>query len=492
MLRRTFCQSALAGAAYVVIPACGRGGSNVAGSVGTRIPAVSVDGAELSLETSAITEFAAELDGQLFLESDEGYDAARLVWNGMFQDKQPALVAQCASTDDVRMAVLFARESNLLVSVKCGGHSFPGKCTSDGGLMIDLSPMHTVDVDADAMTARADGGSLLGHLDDAASAYNLLTTTGIVSHTGVGGFTLGGGLGRTDRKMGLAIDNLLEATVVTAAGDIVRTSDTENPELLWGLRGGGGNFGIATEMVYRLHPFNPTVYGGDLYFDLTREFYEFFAEFDQTLADEANVEPLLAAGPDDKPEIHLEVVWCGDHAAGEAALAGLFSAPGFKRGELAPFPYRHIQTRLDGDLGHGLRAYLKSCFISEFTPAIIDILVDFGNRSGPLGYFFQHMGGANARVAPDTTAYANRRVAHNIGMIYAGMDPAQDEAGIAAVREMYAELEPHSAGFYTNLHDDTEQKTWGNYGANYPRLQKLKSKYDPDNFFRLNANIQPG
>jgi len=489
MHRRTFCQTAIAAAVTTSLSACGA--RQQGSDPGPTISAISMDGDELSLESAAVSEFGDSLQGRLFLQGDEGYEAAKEVWNGMFDHKQPAMVAQCASADDVAAAVRFARERELLLSVKCGGHSFPGKSTSDGGLMIELSGLRGVEVDAGAKTMRAGGGCLLGHLDDAATAHNLLTTTGIVAHTGAGGFTLGGGLGRTDRKMGLAIDNLLAATVVTANGDIVRASEEENPELLWGLQGGGGNFGVVTEFNYRLHPFDPMVYGGDLFYDLSADFLAFYAELNESLPDEANVEPMTAPGPDGKPEIMVEVVWCGDHAAGEKALAPLLAAPGFRRGELAPFPYRDIQTRLDGVLGHGRRYYLKSCFLRELSPETIEIMVDHGRRGGPAGWWFQHMGGANGRVASDATAYANRDVLFNFGMMFLSDDAAQDEAGMAAVRELYGRMEPHSAGFYTNLHDDTQEKTWGNFGENYPRLVELKNKYDPTNLFRLNANIRP-
>lgn len=491
MHRRAFCKTAVAAAVATTLPGCNSGSREGMTDTGTLIPAVSSAGEELSIESAAVAELAGSLQGNLFLQGDAGYDAAKQVWNGMFDHKKPAMVVQCASTQDVVDAVTFARERNLLLSVKCGGHSFPGKSTNDGGMMIDLSQMHAVDVDAGAMTMRADGGALLGHLDRAGMEHNLLTTTGIVSHTGAGGFTLGGGLGRTDRKMGLAIDNLLAATVVTAGGDIVRASEEENADLLWGLRGGGGNFGVVTEFVYRLHPFNPTVYGGDMFYDISKEFFEFFAEFNETLPDEANTEPMVVTGPDGKPTLLVEAVWCGDHAAGEKALAPLASAPGYRSGELKPFPYQDIQTRIDGATAHGVHSYLKSCFLRELTPAVVDIIVDYGKRGGLAGWWFQHMGGANRRVASDATAYANRDVAFNFGMMYLAGDSSQNEAGIAAVREIYKEIEPHSVGFYTNLHDDTVEKTWGNFGANYPRLVTLKNKYDPTNLFRLNANIKP-
>jgi len=489
MQRRTFCKSAVAAAVTASLSACGA--RQQASDPGPSIPAVSMNGDELSVETAAVEELRGGLQGQLFLQGDDGYDAAKRVWNGMFDGRQPAIVVQCASTSDVVDAVNFARERSLLVSVKGGGHSFPGKSTSDGGLMIDLSAMHSVDVDVEGRTARVDGGALLGHVDTATLAHELVTTTGTVSHTGVGGFTLGGGMGRTDRLTGLAIDNLLAATVVTADGRVVRASEDDNADLFWGLRGGGGNFGVVTEFVYRLHPFNPTVYGGDLVYALDRDSLMLYAELLDTVPDEANIEPFLLAGEDGTMINVIGVTWSGDHAAGEKALASMLRHPSLLAGELGPKSYQAIQTQWDGLTAHGQQNYLKSGFINELTPEVIDIMIDYTNRGGTASWF-QHLGGATARVAPDATAFAHRQVAMNFGIGYSSDDPALNEAGIAAVREFYYALEPHMAGFYTNLHEeDAQEKIWGNYGPNYPRLVEVKNRYDPENFFRLNANVRP-
>jgi FAD/FMN-containing dehydrogenase len=486
MHRRTFCKSTVAAAIAAILPGCQSGSKDASSS----ISAISMDGEELSIESAAVGELADSLNGQLFLQADEGYAEAKQIWNGMFDDKQPAMVVQCGAIEDVVNAVTFARERSLLISVKCGGHSFPGKSTSDGGVMIDLSKMHSVDVNPEAMRMRADGGSLLGHLDVASTAHNLMTTTGIVSHTGTGGFTLGGGVGRTDRKMGLAVDNLLEATVVTADGDVVRASEDENSDLFWGLRGGGGNFGVATEFVYRLHPFDPTVYGGSLIYGVDKDFLEFFGELHQTAPDEANIEPQFRRDEEGNVIALVGVTWCGDHAAGEKALAPMLAFPGLKSGDLGARSYHDIQTGADGFLGHGKQYYLKSGFINELTPEAIDVIVEFANR-GAVNSWFQHMGGATSRIASDATAFTHRNAAFNFGVMYIGEDPAQNEVKIAAVREYYNEMAPHMAGFYTNLNEESDKKTWGNYGENYPRLVELKNKYDPTNLFRLNANIRP-
>jgi FAD/FMN-containing dehydrogenase len=489
MQRRLFCKSALAVAVTSSLSACGA--RQQAGDPGPTIPAVSMDGEELSIESAAIEELRGSVDGHLFLQGDDGYEAAKLVWNGMFDDKQPAVVVQCASTSDVVDAVNFSREHRLLVSVKCGGHSLPGKSTSDGGLMIDLSKMHAVDVNVDAMTARVDGGALLGHVDGATLPHDLVTTTGTVSHTGVGGFTLGGGMGRTDRLTGLAVDNLLEATVVTASGDVVHASAAENPDLLWGLRGGGGNFGVVTEFVYRLHPFNPTVYAGDLVFPVESDSLKLYAELLESAPWEANIEPFFLPGPDGGMINVMGVTWSGDHAAGEKALAPLTNHPALLSGELGPKSYMDIQTQWDGLTAHGMQNYLKSGFFDELTPEAIDIIVDYVNR-GDTSCWFQHLGGKTATIALDATAFPRRNMLANFGIGYTSDDPSLNEAGIAAVREFYYALEPQMAGFYSNLHQEEGRQTVsGNYGQNYGRLVELKNKYDPMNLFRLNANVEP-
>lgn len=489
MHRRTFCKSAVAAAVTTSLSACGA--RQQASDPGSTISAVSMHGEELSIEAAAVGEFAEGLQGRVLLQGDDGYDAAKLVWNGMFDHKRPAIVAQCISTQDVVNAIDFSRERNLLISVKGGGHSFPGKSTSDGGLMIDLSQMHSVDVDTQAMTARVDGGALLGHVDSATLPHDLVTTTGTVSHTGVGGFTLGGGMGRTDRMTGLAVDNLLEATVVTAGGEIVRTSESENADLLWGLRGGGGNFGVVTEFVFRLHPFNPTVYGGDLFYPVDMSSMQFYAEILDSAPAEANIEPFFVPGEDGTMLSMIGVCWSGDHAAGEKALAPLLDHPSLVAGELGPRSYQEIQTAWDGLTAHGQQNYLKSGYLDELTPEAIEIMVEFVNR-GETSAWFQHLGGATARVATDATAFAHRNVAVNFGIGYASDDPANNESGIASVREFYYALEPHMVGYYANLHqEEATDKALSAYGSNHERLVDLKNEYDPTNLFRLNANIKP-
>ncbi len=485
MKRRDFCLSALAAGFATSIPAYSRGSS-------VAIDAVTGDGEAVSLERAAVRELAERLDGTLFLPQDAGYDSARQVWNGMI-DRHPALIVKCRTTADVASAVTFASERNLLLAVKGGGHSFPGKSTCDRGMMIDLSTMHSVDVNVDGRTARVDGGALLGHLDGATFEHGLATTTGIVSHTGCGGFTLGGGLGRTDRLHGIAVDNVLAATVVTADGRVLRASAEENPDLYWALRGGGGNFGVVTEFVYRLHPFDPTVYGGTLvyHFDQARDLLRLWADLNQSLPDAANVEPIWYVGEDGARMIAVEVVWSGNHKEGARVLAPLLDFGKRSGGELGPLDYSAFQTKSDAYLGHGTLNYLKSGFIVELTDDAIDAMVEnFEGDWLPAGWF-QHEGGAVARVASTDTAFVHRDVELNMGINATWTDPSESEQRIAGVRRYYAAVQPFMKGYYTNLNEESEQKTWGNFGENYPRLVEIKNTYDPGNLFRLNANIRP-
>ena len=491
MQRRTFVNAVLAAGVAAAFPGCNRSTPVSGSSAPATITAVKGNGEEVSIESAAVSELAGELNGTLFLPMDDGYDSVRRVWNGMI-DKKPAMIAQCKSVGDIQNCITFARERELLVAVRGGGHSYPGKSTCDGGMMIDLSQLHAVDIDAEGRAARVEGGALLGHLDTASLSQNLATTTGIVSHTGVGGFTLGGGMGRLDRMHGLAIDNLLAATVITADGRMVRASEEENPELFWALRGGGGNFGVVAEFVYRLHPFDGVVYGGYLEYpiDKARDMMTYFAELEQSLPDEARVEPYLYVD-DGEPKFGFSVMYAGDPAAGEKHFAPLVDVAKPILNTLDAVSYTTLQTMLDGVLGHGQLNYLKSGFIVELTPDFIDALV--GNFEGEPypNVWFQHLGGATSRIGGSSTAFAHRDVGFNLGIDSVFTDAAETEARIAAVRRYYSAMAPFMKGYYTNLNDESAEKTWGNYGQNYPRLAAVKAEYDPGNLFRLNANIKP-
>ena len=488
MRRRTFCRTTLAAGIAAALPGCGYESNE--SSASSTIAALTSSGAEINIETSAVSELAGELAGRLLLPADDGYNLARRIWNGMF-DKRPALIAQCQNTADVANAVAFAAERGLLVSVKGGGHSLPGKSTCDGGMMIDLSHMRTVDVDTENLTARVDGGALLGHVDVATHQHKLGTTTGVVSHTGVGGFTLGGGYGRTDRLIGLAVDNLLSANIVMADGSTVHASEQENPDLFWAIRGGGGNFGVATEFVYRLHPFDPTIYGGTVVFDLSKELLVLYGELSASLPNEASIEPQIGLDEDGNRIVTIEVCYAGDHATGEQVIAPLLTLAKPRAADLGAMEYRLLQTGGDAFMRHGRQYYMKSGLMTALSSGAAEVIVDYMSRDDPVASWFQHLGGLPSTIAPDAMAYSHRAAALNLGIMVISDDPSEMDERIATARAFYKDVEPYTQGFYTNLNDDTEIKTWRNYGDNYLRLVEAKNQYDPKNLFRLNANILP-
>jgi FAD/FMN-containing dehydrogenase len=490
MKRRTFCRNSIATGVAASLYASG---ASAWSSVFSNVAAVTSSGDSILIEKAAVSDLADSLKGSLILPDNDRYDAVRKVWNGMI-DRHPAMIALCANANDVANAVTFAAERNLLVAVKGGGHSYPGKSSCDQGIVIDLSNMRNVIVNAEARTMSADGGALLSQLDTGAIAHNMITTTGVVSHTGVGGFTLGGGMGRVNRKYGLAVDNVLAATLVTADGKIRRVSADENPDLYWAIRGGGGNFGVAIEFRYRIHPFDPNPLAGSLTysFDQAKSVLRNLAEHFETIPDECSIEPGFGVSAEGDRYMYVTVCYAGDHAAGEKIIAPLRAIGKLSSDTIAPMSYQALQTSADGYFAHGRQNYLKSSFIKTLTPAAIDAMVD--NYEGEFlpDTWIEHLGGAVGRVDTTATAFSHRDVVMNYGISGVWDDLAESEQRIAKIREYYAAIEPHMSGFYTNLNEDTEQKTWGNYGVNYPRLVEVKNKYDPGNLFRLNSNIKPG
>jgi FAD/FMN-containing dehydrogenase len=323
MDRRKFCRTAVAAsvaAAIPLMPGCSRK-APVATQADTSIRGISLDGAEIELEKAAIKELGESMTGPVLLSGHPNYNGARKVWNGM-HDKRPALIARCMNSEDVSSAITFARERGILTAVRGGGHSWPGKSVCDDGIVIDLSLMNTVAADADARRAFARGGALLNALDAAALEYGLITTAGVVSHTGVGGFTLGGGMGRLNRKYGLAIDNLRSAEIVTADGQVRRVSDDQDADLFWAIRGGGGNFGVVTEFEFELHPFERNLLSGGLVWPIAqaKDVLEFYGEWYQGLSDEMYVGPAMVTLPDGNSAVVMEVVYNGDPVAGEKEL----------------------------------------------------------------------------------------------------------------------------------------------------------------------------
>jgi len=475
-------------AAIPVLPGCGKK-APVATQAEASIRGISLSGAELELERAAIKELGESMTGPVLLSGHADYDSARTIWNGM-HDKRPALIARCLNANDVSQAVTFANERELLVAVRGGGHSWPGKSICDDGLMIDLSQMNTVTADENTQRANAQGGALLSGLDAAALAKGLVTTAGVVSHTGVGGYTLGGGFGRLARKYGLTIDNVTGAQIVTADGTIRRISAEEEPDLFWAIRGGGGNFGVATEFEYQLHPFDRNVLSGSIVWpaDQARDVLEFYAEWSEGLSDEMYAGPTIATTPDGDRIIMVAVVYNGDPTAGEKELEPLRKIGAPMVDGITVQDYSVLQTNNDAAFGHGIRSYAKNGMVKQWSQELIDTMLE---ADDPRVFVGNHVaGGAVKRVGELDTAFPHRNAEIMIVIAGGWMDAAQDDEMIAASRAYYKALEPHLGGYYDNIDFDGDEAP-GNYGPAYERLSKIKGRYDPGNLFRLNSNVEP-
>lgn len=453
-------------------------------------------GVTARIDPSDAMLFRRRLRGGLVLPSDAGYEAARKVWNGMV-DKSPAIIVYCAGVADVVEAVGFARSRGLLVAVRSGGHNIAGCSVCDGGLVIDLSRMKGIAVDPERRVARAEAGLTLGEFDAATQAFALATTMGVNSDTGIAGLTLGGGFGRLGRKYGLACDNLLSAEVVTADGQFLRASATENADLFWGLRGGGGNFGIVTAFEFKLHPVGPTVLGGAVVYDYAhaRGALRFYREFSSNAPDDLSVDAALAATPSGQRVFSISVCYSGPLDTGEQLLKPLrtYGAPIEDR--IAPIAYVQSQSAGDSIFPRGQRYYWKAQFLREITDAAIDTLLEAYAAAPSVASLavFQQVGGAIARVPAAETAYGNRDAAYDCFPISIWEGPADDEANIQWVRNFWTAMRPFSTGgvYVNNLGDEGEDRVRAAYGDNYRRMVALKNKYDPMNVFRLNQNIRP-
>ena len=456
-----------------------------------------LDGTRNNVGAAEISTLRDGLRGGLVLPGDADYDAARRVWNGNV-DRRPALIARCTDVADVQRAVRFAADRGLLMSVRGGGHSAPGYGTNDGGMVVDLSPMTAITVDPAARTVRAEGAVKWREFDQATQAYDLATTGGTVSNTGVAGLTLGGGLGWLMGKHGLTVDNMLSADVVTADGRLRRASATENPDLFWALRGGGGNFGVVTSLQCRLHPVGEVLGGIVLHpLDRATDVLRFYRDFCATLPDEAEAYAALLTTPDGMPAVAMLLGYNGPIADGEKVLA-----PARKFGQpladlVTTMPYVARQTMLDAPGAvHGLHRYWRSAFTEQISDTLIDVVVDAATRfSSPMNaLFFFHVHGAATRVPAADTAFAARRLQWDFDAIGAWTESAESAGHIGSIREIWARAEPHLKGSaYVNhiAADDQPEKVRASFGENYARLRELKAVFDPGNLFRINANIPP-
>jgi FAD/FMN-containing dehydrogenase len=443
--------------------------------------------------------------GELIAPSDAQYETARRVWNGMV-DRRPALIARCAHEDDVVAALNVAREFGLVVAVRGGGHNVAGNGVCDDGIVIDLSAQRAIRVDPEKRTAHVQPGVLLGELDRATQEFGLATPTGNVSMTGVAGLTLGGGLGWIARKHGPACDNLLSADVVTAAGDRVRASREENADLLWGLRGGGGNFGVVTSFEYRLHPVGPQVLAGGVLhpFSDARELFRFLSDFVAEAPDELSVtastfraSPALPVPPEMHGELVtvLAVCYAGDLDAGERVLRPLRAFGRPLADSIAPKRYTDLQSGSDASYPSGQHNYWKSHYIDELSDAAIDAIIEHAPRmSSPLSSFYlQHLGGAIAREGTDTAAFGHRSGLFDFAILTVGRDPAESAEHVAWAGDFFTAMRPYATGVYVNnLGVEGPDRVKAAYApATYQRLSSLKRAYDPENVLRLNQNIAP-
>jgi FAD/FMN-containing dehydrogenase len=500
MKRRTFIQSSVAAAAALSVPRRQAFATafRVMPQRPTDIEAVTGDGQRVILTGQSIADLRAQLRGSVLLAGDAGYDQARHILNPSF-DKRPALIVQPTGAVDIRTAVNFARENKgLLLAVKCGGHSASGQSTCDRGMQIDLSHFRDVRVDPVARRAWVTGGSLLGAVDHEAMAYGLVTPLGTVSHTGVGGLVTGGGFGRVARRFGLSIDNLLSVNVVTADGEFRRASATENPDLFWGVRGGGGNFGIVTSFEFRLHPMQRRVLAGALVFPLSkaRDVLSMFADYGPQAPDELDFSCVVTIPPGGRDGVALvPICYSGPESAAERALAPIRKLGTPLADQLKAMDYVAVQKSGDITDPRAEGNYLKSGFISSFPPALVSAIVERmeGHPARSTAVFFQLGRGAIARTPSSATAFAQRDVQANMLSAVGWKHGEDPSAHIQWIKQFWTGLEPFTSGFYVN-DLETEHNAAAiraNYRRNHDRLVAVKTKYDPTNLFRLNANVKP-
>ena len=457
------------------------------------------------LADADVDAFTAQISGGVIGAADGAYDEARKVWNGTI-NRRPALIARCLSEGDVQAAVRFAAAHRMLLSVRGGGHHIAGNAVAEGGLMIDLSSMRAVSIDAAKRVARVGPGALLSDFDREAQAHGLATPLGINSTTGVAGLTLGGGFGWLSRRYGMTVDNLLSATVVTADGAVHQVSAASEPDLFWAIRGGGGNFGVVTSFEFQLHPVGPEVYAGLVVYPFAqaRQVLRAWRDFTQTAPDELSVWAVMRKAPPLPflPEsahgtdvVIFPLVYSGDVAAGQRAARPVLAFGQPLASHLGPTPYAGFQTAFDPLLTPGGRNYWKSNNFSTLSDAALDVMMASAERlPGPeCEIFVGQVGGAMARVKPDATAFVGRDAHYIMNVHGRWANPQDDEKVRSWARQAFSEVAPHATGSgYVNfLTEDEAERVAASYGTNYPRLQALKQRYDPGNLFRMNLNIVP-
>jgi FAD/FMN-containing dehydrogenase len=443
-------------------------------------------------DTSAL---AAAMRGPVLTAADPAYDAVRKVWNGMI-DRRPAAIARCTGAADVIAALAFARDAGLPIAVRGGGHSFPGYSVCDGGVLIDLQLMKSVRVEPVARRARAEGGVLWAEYDRETQAFGLASTGGMISHTGIAGLTLGGGFGLLCRKFGLAIDNLISADIVTSDGKLRTVSATQEPDLFWAIRGGGGNFGIVTSFEYQLHEVGPMLAGLIAYpLPQATQVLRGLHEVMSSAPDELMVTGALLTTPEGHKAVAVVPCYVGDPAEGERVIAPLKKLGTVAMEKVGAMPYTVAQKLFDESAVPGRRFYLRSNYLETIGDALIEALAgSFAATPSPLNAIvIPSVGGAVSRVAPEATAYYHRQAPYVMSMVNCWLDPSEDQANLEWVRTTWTALTPHlPRRVYVNeLQEEGADRVRDAYGPAFSRLAAIKRQYDPDNIFRLNQNIPP-
>jgi hypothetical protein len=449
----------------------------------------------VAVDTALIDAFRSDFRGQLILPTDGGYEVARRIWNASI-NKHPGLIARCSGTADVIEAVKFARSNDLLVAVRSGGHNVAGRALCDDGIVIDLSQMKGIFVDRSPQTVRVQPGATLGDVDRETHLYGLAVPAGVISRTGIAGLTLGGGVGWLVRKYGLTCDNLLACEVVTADGDLMTANEETNADLFWGLRGGGGNFGVVTSFLYRAYPVS-VVLGGLIVFPreqagtVLRQHRGFMASAPEELTAYAG----LITTPDGAPAVGIIACYCGDTAEGERVLKPVRSFGTSLLDAIQPMPFPAMQCLLDPVFPFGTYNYWKSSFLRELSDDAIDLIVDHANRAqSPMSSIvIEFYGGAAGRPGHPDNAFAQRQAEFNVGIMAQWTDPADTERNVSWTRATTDALKPYASGGYLlNFIDEESVDTVrAAFGGSYQRLSALKAKFDPTNFFRLNQNVIP-
>lgn len=448
-----------------------------------------------TIDDAAVRKLAASVRGQLLLPEDASYDAARRVFNAMI-DRHPSLILRCADSNDIERGIEFARTHRLPLAVRGGGHAVSGTAVCDAGIVLDLSLMKGIEVDRARQIAIAQPGLTLGEFDRATQAYGLATTLGVVSVTGIAGLTLGGGLGWLNGKHGLACDNLIAAEVATGGGEHLAADENQHADLMWGLRGGGGNFGVATSLTYQLHPVGPVLAGGIVFPPaLARDALRFYHEFASAIPDELSTAGSLVRDAEGRPVFSVAVCYCGPLAEGERVLQPLRAFGPPAADTVGPMDYVAWQSAPDGGYPHGRQHYWKASFLRDLSAEAIEVMLScVAEMPSPFsGVGLQQMSGVASRVAPTATAFAHRARQYDFNIISQWADPADSPRNVEWTRAFFAAMEPflERAVYANNLGEEGDARVRAAYGVNYDRLATIKGRYDPGNLFRFNHNVRP-